>query len=60
MASGNKGGVMKSAQASDSERGLPSLRVLKKTQMVALIEIIRYRIRIILDTVLDRILPPLH
>lgn len=51
---------MKSAQASDSERGLPSLRVLKKTQMVALIEIIRYRIRIILDTVLDRILPPLH
>ncbi len=29
MASGNKGGVIKSAHAKDSESGLPSLRVLK-------------------------------
>ncbi len=41
MASGNKGGVMKSAHAKDSDRGLPSFLVLRKTQIVALIDTIR-------------------
>ena len=41
MASGNNGGVIKSAHPKDSERGLPSFLVLRKTQIVAPIDTIR-------------------